>query len=101
MEKVGVISMRWRSTMAYVYAIICIFDFVIFPTFIGVFRVEVDDIVISIKELPPEIQFKILDSRYGTHVPLTLQGGGLFHLAFGALLTGAAIRKTPENKIVD
>ena len=41
----------------------------------------------------PLIQLELMKKLTGQHNPFTLMGGGLFHLAFGALLTGTAINK--------
>ena len=37
------------------------------------------------------VQLELMTGRTGQHSPFTLMGGGLFHLAFGAILTGSAI----------
>jgi len=34
---------------------------------------------------------ELMKKLTGQHSPFTLMGGGLFHLAFGAILTGSAI----------
>lgn len=84
----------WKSLLAIVYAIICLFDFVIVPSWIGITRGLLEP-TISIKllsTLDPTTQLKLLDISNYQHEPFTLKGGGLFHLAFGALLTGSAIR---------
>lgn len=39
-----------------------------------------------------------LDLAARTWNPMTLLGGGLFHLAFGAVLTGAAVTRGFEKK---
>jgi len=36
------------------------------------------------------VQLELLTKLTGQHSPFTLMGGGLFHLAFGAILTGSA-----------
>jgi len=36
------------------------------------------------------VQMELIKKLTGHHSPYTLQMGGLFHLAFGALLTGSA-----------
>jgi hypothetical protein len=36
------------------------------------------------------VQLELMKVRTGQHNPFTLMGGGLFHLAFGAILTGSA-----------
>jgi len=41
----------------------------------------------------PMVQMEYLKKLVSQHDPFTLQGGGLFHLAFGALLTGSALGK--------
>jgi len=52
-------------------------------------------------KLEPAVQMKVIDAYTYQHEPFTLKGAGMFHLAFGALLTGSAIagRKilTPEK----
>jgi hypothetical protein len=39
----------------------------------------------------PMVQMELMKKLTGQHNPFTLMGGGLFHLAFGAILTGSAI----------
>lgn len=81
--------------MAVVYAIICVFDFIIVPSWIGFTRQDIIGQLGSayILSLDPAVQIQILEALSRQHTPFTLQGGGLFHLAFGALLTGSAISK--------
>lgn len=62
----------WRPAMAWIYAIICACDFVIFPIFWNILEVYN-------KQLP-----------LTQWSPLTLQGSGLIHVAFGAILGIAA-----------
>jgi len=81
--------MDWKIHAAYVYLCICIFDFILVPTFIGVVSVTWEEIFVIIKDMPLEVQLELVKSRVWE--PLTLKGGGLFHLAFGALLTGSAV----------
>jgi hypothetical protein len=38
----------------------------------------------------PLIQLELMKKMTGQHSPSTLMGGGIFHLAFGAILTGSA-----------
>ena len=65
--KQGWISNKWRPMMAWSYMIICLFDFLIAP-----------------------IGFPILSTFLGIETiiwkPLTLEGGGLYHLAMGAIV---------------
>ena len=62
------INTKWRPIAAWIYIIINIFDFIIFPMLWSLFQVH----------------YKITPIQY--YLPLTIQGGGLFHLAFGAIL---------------
>jgi hypothetical protein len=84
----------WKSLLAIVYAIICLFDFVIVPSWIGITRglFEEGISIELLSQLDPTSQLKYLEISNYQHEPFTLKGGGLFHLAFGALLTGSAIR---------
>ena len=69
---------RWRPAAAWVYMAICILDFALFPIF-----------------------WSILQSYQGIPitqwVPLTLQGAGLFHMAYGAILGVTAWSRGKEK----
>ena len=39
---------------------------------------------------------ELMKKLTGQHSPFTLMGGGLFHLAFGAILTGSAIGSSKD-----
>ena len=85
----------WKTMLALVYATICVFDFIIVPAWIGLIRVDLLttlDILSNI-ELSQYSKDILVEAFTDQHKPFTLQGGGLFHLAFGALLTGSAIAK--------
>lgn len=86
-------DINWQSIAAYVYIVICIFDFMIIPMWIGFTRSEVDLglAMTNIIKLDPAVQIKMIDAMTFQHEPLTLKGGGLFHMAFGAILTGTTI----------
>jgi hypothetical protein len=47
------------------------------------------DIMATVED--PLIRIELMKKLTGQHNPFTLMGGGLFHLAFGAILTGSAI----------
>ena len=49
---------------------------------------EFMDIINATSE--PMVQMELMKKLTGQHEPCTLLGGGLFHLAFGAILTGSA-----------
>ncbi len=85
--------------MAIVYAVICVFDFVIVPSWYGITRSDdVMQIFTEKYDVPEDIQMELVRNNYSHHDPLTMRGGGMFHLAFGALLTGSAISRMPRRR---
>ena len=83
---------RWRWTALIVYLVICIYDFMVVPIYYGFARMGLDlaDYMGHLKEIEdPLVQMEYLKKLVSQHEPFTLKGGGLFHLAFGALLTGS------------
>ena len=70
---------KWRPMMGWMYMIVCITDFVLFP-----------------------ILWSMVQAVHGGNVttqwqPITLQGAGLFHIAMGAVLGIAAMGRTQEK----
>jgi hypothetical protein len=73
---------RWRPMMAIMYMICCIMDFAVFPIMFTV------------------VQFwetAIQNDAFRQWAPITLQGGGLFHVALGAVLGVSAFGRTQEK----
>lgn len=70
---------KWRPMCAWVYLVICVADFVIFPILWSLIQTWAAGRV--------EMQWQ----------PLTLQGAGLLHLSFGAILGIAAYGRTQEK----
>jgi hypothetical protein len=70
---------KWRPAMGWMYMLVCIMDFVIFPILWSLIQVHGDGKV---------------ESQW---VPITLQGAGLFHIAMGAILGIAAYGRTQEK----
>jgi hypothetical protein len=73
---------RWRPAMGWMYMMVCIFDFIIFPILWAV------------------IQFwenSVANDAFRQWSPLTLQGAGLFHMAMGAVLGVAAWSRGQEK----
>jgi hypothetical protein len=70
---------KWRPAMGWMYMLVCITDFVIFPVLWSLIQVVGDGKV--------ESQWQ----------PITLQGAGLFHIAMGAILGIAAYGRTQEK----
>lgn len=62
------IQTRWRPAMGWMYFVVCIFDFIIFPVFWGILQA---------------LQNGSVTTQWS---PLTVIGGGLFHVAMGAVL---------------
>ena len=69
---------KWRPAMGWMYMVICIFDFIIFPIVWAAFKAYIHE-----KVEPWE--------------PMTLQGAGLFHMAMGAVLGIAAWSRGREK----
>lgn len=101
------LNRTWRPAAAVVYLAICLFDFIIAPYYMGLRATDTAKFVYSIKDLDPEIAIAIIQNKTPWS-PLTLQGSGLFHVAFGAILGVAAwtrgtaqiesIRQTGESE---
>jgi hypothetical protein len=70
---------KWRPAMGWMYMLVCITDFVLFPVLWSLIQVAGDGKV--------ESQWQ----------PITLQGAGLFHIAMGAILGIAAYGRTQEK----
>ena len=83
---------RWRWTALSIYLLICFYDFLFVPVWYGLNRPDISqfmDIINSTEDTL--VQMELMKKLTGQHNPFNLMGGGLFHLAFGAILTGSAI----------
>lgn len=72
------ISNKWRPAMAVQYLVVCIFDFLFFPILSVVYQAS----------------FKLV---YTPWDPITLRGGGLYHVAMGAIITATAYGRSQEK----
>lgn len=70
----------WRPITAWVYLGICVFDFVIGPFFYAWFAWYTKDF-----------------AKFGEWQPLTLNGGGVFHISMGAILGVSSWSRGQEN----
>lgn len=73
---------RWRPMMAIMYMICCLMDFAVFPIMFTI------------------VQFwetAVQNDAFRQWVPITLQGGGLFHVAMGAVIGVSAYGRTQEK----
>lgn len=70
---------RWRPAMAWMYMVVCIFDFIIFPAmWVLVLAVKAPD-------------------KITQWTPITMAGAGFFHLTMGAIIGIAAWNRTKEK----
>lgn len=81
----------WKGIAGIIYFLICIFDFIILPIYVGYSRPSILEIVEITKGMETEVALYTVQSLTRTHEPLTLMGGGLFHLAYGSILTGTVL----------
>ncbi len=83
--------MYWRWTALSVYLVICLYDFMVVPIWYGLNRPDLATFIEILNTVgDPLIQLEMMKKLTGQHSPFTLMGGGIFHLAFGAILTGSA-----------
>jgi len=73
----------WRSWAGIVYLFICLVDFFLAPLMWN----------IGMSMMDKEVQ--LATSRWA---PLTLEGGAMLHLSFGAILGATAFNRHKENK---
>jgi hypothetical protein len=88
-EGEGWLNRSWRPAAAVVYLAICVFDFIVAPAFMGFKSANMAQMAAAIKDLDPQIAVALIQNRTPWQ-PLTMQGSGLFHVAFGAILGVAA-----------
>ena len=68
---------RWRPAIAWLYFVVCACDFIFFPVMSAVFYAN--------------------HGQFTEWKPLTLQGGGLFHMSMGAIIGVSAWQRTQEK----
>jgi len=93
----------WRPVLAFTYITICLFDFMIMPAMMESFNERENNqqaVELALKFTDTAVQIKALEAftEKRSWIPLTLGGGGFFHIAFGALLTGAAVTRGLSNR---
>lgn len=94
----------WRPACAYAYIVICMVDFIVMPfTFEYIkARDRLDDVVEQIEKIDnTEVQLALIkraDYAGGrSWEPMTTKDGGLLHLSFGSIITGAAVTRGLRN----
>lgn len=75
----GFLQNAWRPMMGWTYMLTCLFDFVIGPILYNV------------------LQFLNPGQHLEMWTAITLQGGGLYHIAMGAVLGISAYGRTKEK----
>jgi len=76
------ITSKWRPATAWMYMVVCIFDFIIFPIMWSIVQIIFNGKV---------------DSPW---TPITLIGAGLFHMAMGAIVKKPAVLETPDGDVI-
>jgi hypothetical protein len=95
----GKLGQYWKVACAVVYLSVCIFDFLIMPVVMTDYVKDIDrsEVYAQIANLDNhQAQVALigkLEYNIQTWEPITLMGGGMFHIAFGAILTGAALKQ--------
>jgi hypothetical protein len=74
------INTKWRPIMGWLYATIVLVDFVVFPVLWNLLQVDVGEALLMWQ-------------------PITLQGGGLIHLSFGAILGLTSYGRSKEKMV--
>ena len=77
-QKEDWMNTKWRPAMGWMYMLICMTDFVIFPVLFA---------LLQTMSKQPITQWD----------PITLRGAGLFHLAMGAIIGVTAFGRTQEK----
>ena len=73
---------KWRPMMAVMYMCVCTFDFILAPILWAILQFW---------------ETQAANDAFRQWVPITLQGGGLFHVAMGAVLGVSAFGRTQEK----
>jgi hypothetical protein len=72
------VNAKWRPMMGWVYMATCVTDFILFPVLWSMLQAALNQPVTAWQ-------------------PITLQGGGLFHLSMGAIIGVSAFGRTREK----
>lgn len=92
----------WLPFAAATYIAICIFDFMVMPVYVAAHNSRIESRVFESLEGKDIATFATTISQTAQATkqwnPLTLLGAGMFHMAFGALLTGGAVTRGLSKK---
>ena len=85
-------TMHWRWAALLVYLLVCLYDFMFVGIWVGLNRPSITELMLIVaNEDDVMVKLEVLKTLTYQHEPFTMKGGGLFHLAFGAILTGSAV----------
>lgn len=76
------INKKWRPAMGWMYMMVCIFDFILFPVMFTTVQFWESD---------------VSNDAFRQWQPITLIGGGLFHMAMGVVLGISAWSRGQEK----
>lgn len=90
----------WRPAMAWTYMIICVFDFLIMPTWVEKTTIKPEHAIELAKKMPEKDQVMALQvlTKESVWNPLTLRENGFFHIAMMAVLGVAAWTRGREKE---
>lgn len=85
---------HWKEACAFIYTMVCVFDFVIFPAWVGITRLPIDEFLTITASVDDKDTLDTLIAwTYRQYQPYTLQGGSMLHLAMGALLSSTVLTR--------
>lgn len=92
----------WRPAAAYIYLVICIMDFIVFPGYYTIANSRASNTATveeSLKFKDSSAQIEALKTlrREQVWTPITTSGAGMIHLAFGSILGVAAWTRGKEK----
>lgn len=95
----------WRPAAAFVYLALCIMDFGIMPLLYEALNHSITNqavvaLALQFKDATAQIEALRMLRQAHVWVPLTLQGSGMFHIAFGAILGVSAWTKGKERMLM-
>ena len=82
----------WRPAAAWIYLLICIFDFVLMPLYMAKTNLKIEEVmrISSTFEGNEKLGALTLLMKKNSWEPLTVMESGMFHISFGAILGVAA-----------
>ena len=87
---------KWKAAAIAVYLTICVLDFIVIPAFFMATNTDEalarhwSEIVTTFAD-HPDVIADLTSRRVADWMPFTLRGAGLFHVAFGAIITGSVL----------